>query len=190
MTTIVDDTGTRIARRLRLERDARGWSLADLAVRASVSKATISKIEREEMSPTAVILVRLAGAFDLTLAGLLLRAEDNGERERLWRAIDQPVWRDPDTGYVRRQVFSRPDHPLEVIQVELPAGQRVVLPASSYAHIRQVVWVQAGELVILEGGERHELDAGDCLGFGPPSEVTLANETSASCTYVVALARS
>jgi transcriptional regulator with XRE-family HTH domain len=190
MTTIVDDIGTRIARRLRLERDARGWSLADLAMRASVSKATISKIEREEMSPTAVILVRLAGAFDLTLAGLLLRAEDNGERERLWRATDQPVWRDPDTGYVRRQVFSRPDHPVELIQVELPAGQRVVLPASSYAHIRQVIWVQAGDLVILEGGERHELGAGDCLGFGPPSEVTLANETSASCIYLVALARS
>src|SRR5271163_3875634 len=121
MTTIIDDTGARIARRLRLERDARGWSQADLAERASVSKATISKIERAEMSPTAVTLVRLAGAFDLTLAGLLLRAE--GERERLSRAVDQPVWRDPDTGYRRRQIFSRPDHPVEVVQIELPAGQ-------------------------------------------------------------------
>jgi transcriptional regulator with XRE-family HTH domain len=188
MITIVDDASARIARRVRLERDARGWSLADLAGRSGVSKATISKIERQEMSPTAVILVRLAGAFDLTLAGLLLRAEDGGER--LSRAADQRVWRDPETGYLRRQVFSRPDHPLEVVQVEMPAGRRVVLPASSYAHIRQVVWVQVGDLVILEGGERHVLGAGDCLGFGPPSEVTLANETSTSCTYVVALARS
>ena len=188
MITIMDDTSTRIARRVRLERDARGWSLADLAERSSVSKATISKIERQEMSPTAVILLRLAGAFDLTLAGLLLRAE--GERGRLSRAADQPVWRDPETGYLRKQVFSRADHPLEVVQVEMPAGRRAVLPASSYAHIRQVVWVQAGELVILEGGDRHVLGAGDCLGFGPPSEVTLANEASTSCTYVVALARS
>lgn len=188
MTIIVDDTSTRIARRIRLERDARGWSQADLAERSSVSKATISKIEREDMSPTAVILVRLAGAFDLTLAGLLLRAE--GEGERLSRAADQPVWRDPDTGYLRKQVFGRPDHPLEVIQVELPARRRVALPASSYAHIRQIVWVQDGELVILEGGERHRLSAGDCLGFGPPSDVTLANETAAPCTYVVALSRS
>jgi transcriptional regulator with XRE-family HTH domain len=187
MTTIIDNTGTRIAHRLRLERDARDWSLADLAERSGVSKATISKIEREEMSPTAVLLVRLAGAFDLTLAGLLLRAE--GERERLARATDQPVWRDPETGYLRKQVFSRTDHPLEIIQVELPAGRRVLLPASSYARIRQVVWVQAGDLVILEGGERHLLHAGDCLGFGPPSEVTLANETAASCTYLVVLAR-
>jgi transcriptional regulator with XRE-family HTH domain len=101
MTIIVDDTGARIAHRLRLERAARGWSQADLADRSGVAKATISKIEREEMSPTAVILVRLAGAFDLTLAGLLLRAEGAGQR--LSRAADQPVWRDPATGYLRQQ---------------------------------------------------------------------------------------
>jgi transcriptional regulator with XRE-family HTH domain len=166
----------------------RGWSLANLANRSGVSKATISKIEREEVSPTAVILVRLAGAFDLTLAGLLLRAE--GEGERLSRAAEQTVWRDPETGYLRKQVFCRPDHPLEVVQIELPAGQRVVLPASSYAHIRQVVWVLTGDLVIVEGGDRHLLRAGDCLGFGPPSEVTLANETAAPCVYLVVLARS
>jgi transcriptional regulator with XRE-family HTH domain len=188
MATIVDESSTRIARRLRLERDVRGWSLADLAERSGVSKAMISKIEREEVSPTAVILVRLAGAFDLTLAGLLVRAE--GQGNRLSRAAEQPVWRDPATGYVRKQVFCRPDHPLEITRVELPAGKQVVLPASSYASIRQAVWVLKGALVIVEGGERHLLKAGDCLGFGPPNEVTFANESAAPCTYLVVLARS
>ena len=65
----------------------------------------------------------------------------------------------------------------------------MAFPAASYAHIRQVVWVQSGKLVIQEGGERHVLGAGDCLGFGPPSEVILANETATSCRYVVLLAR-
>ena len=188
MTTIIDDLGDRIARRLRLERDSRSWSLADLAERSGVSKAMISKIERAEVSPTAVVLVRLAGAFDLTLAGLMLQAE--GQGERLTRAGEQPVWRDPETGYLRKQVFGRPDHPVEIIRVELPARQQVVLPISSYAHIRQVVWVQTGSLVLVEAGVRHELGPGDCLGFGPPSEVTFANETTAPCVYVVALARS
>ena len=188
MSIIGDDTGSRIARRLRLERDARGWSLADLAERSGVSKATISKIERAEVSPTAVVLVRLASAFDLTLAGLMLRAE--GQGRRLSRAADQPVWRDPETGYLRRQVFNRPDHPVEIIKVEMPAKQRVTLPASSYAHIRQALWVLSGALVLIDGGKRHELRAGDCLGFGPPAEVTFANESNAPCTYVVALARS
>jgi transcriptional regulator with XRE-family HTH domain len=188
MTTILDEVGDRIASRLRLERASRGWSLADLAEHSGVSKATISKIERAEVSPTAAVLVRIAGAFDLTLAGLMLRAE--GQGERLTRAGDQPIWRDPETGYLRKQVFSRPDHPLEIIRVELPAGKRVALPASSYARIRQAVWVESGRLVIVEAGERHELRTGDCLGFGAPSEVSFANETTAPCVYVVVLARS
>jgi transcriptional regulator with XRE-family HTH domain len=188
MDTLVDDLSQRLAQRLRLERDSRGWSLADLAERSGVSKATISKIERAEVSPTAVVLVRLASAFDLTLAGLMLRAESQGGR--LSRAAEQTVWRDPETGYVRKQVFSRPDHPVELVRVELPPRQRVTLPASSYAHIRQLVWVQSGSLVITESGERHVLGAGDCLGFGPPADTTFANENATPCVYVVALARS
>jgi transcriptional regulator with XRE-family HTH domain len=188
MDTLVHDLGQRLAQRLRLERDGRGWSLADLAKRSGVSKATISKIERAEVSPTAVVLVRLASAFDLTLAGLMLRAESQGGR--VSRAAEQPAWRDPATGYVRKQVFSRPDHPVELVRVELPARQQVTLPASSYAHIRQLVWVQSGSLVITEGGERHALATGDCFGFGPPADSTFANETNGPCVYVVALARS
>lgn len=188
MSLLVDEAGAKIARRIRLERESRGWSLADLAKRSQVSKATISKIERGEASPTAVVLVRLAAAFELTFAGLLLRAE--GEGELLSRAAEQPLWRDPDTGYRRRQVFSRPDHPVEIVEIEMPAGRKVVLPASSYARIRQAVFVQAGVLVIVEGGERRELEAGDCLGFGAPSDVAFANEGEAPCTYLVVLARS
>jgi transcriptional regulator with XRE-family HTH domain len=188
MDAMVDDTGARIARRVRLERDARGWSLADLAAHAGVSKAAISKIEREEMSPTAASLVRLANAFGLTLAGLLLRAEAEGSR--LSRVGEQSVWRDPETGYLRRQIFSRPDHPLELARIELPPRQRVAFPASSYAHIRQAMWVLAGELAIVEGGACHRLHPGDCLGFGPPGDVTLENPGADPCTYLVALSRS
>lgn len=188
MSLLIDDPGTLLARRIRLEREARGWSLAELAARSGVSKAAISKIEREEASPTAALLVRLAAAFDLTLAGLLLRAE--GGADRVTRAADQPVWTDPATGYRRRQIHARPDHPVELVEVEMPAGGRVALPASSYAHIRQIVWVRTGALTLIEGGVRHDLRPGDCLGFGPPADVVFANEGAVPCTYVVALARS
>ena len=188
MDQLIDAFSTRLARRILLERESRGWSLADLADQSGVSKATISKIERAEVSPTAVILVKLASAFDLTLAGLMLRAE--ARAERLSRADDQPVWRDPDTGYLRRQIFLRPDHPIELVTVEMPAKASLTLPASSYIHIRQLVWVQSGRLTITEGTERHVLGPGDCLGFGPPIDTTFANETDAPCVYVVALARS
>ena len=188
MSSIVDGAVSSIADRVRLEREAHGWTLADLATRSGVSRAMISKIERREASPTATVLVRLAGAFDLTLAGLIARAE--ADADRLVRAAEQPVWQDPASGYLRRQVFERADHPVELVRVEMPAGARVGLPASSYARIRQVIWVIDGRLVIDEGGVRRELAAGDCLGFGPPADTTIANESDRTCTYLVVLARS
>jgi transcriptional regulator with XRE-family HTH domain len=184
----VDDSGVRIADRVRLEREARGWTLADLAARSGVSRAMISKIERCEASPTATLLVRLASAFDLTIGGLLARAER--DTDRLVRAADQSVWCDPASGYLRRQIFERTDHPIELVRVDLPAGARVGMPAASYARIRQLVWVLEGELVIEEGDTRRELAAGDCLGFGPPADTTFVNESAETCTYVVIVARS
>jgi transcriptional regulator with XRE-family HTH domain len=186
MSTTLDDFSQRLADRLRLERDSRNWSLAELAERSGVAKATISKIERAEASPTAVILVKLASALGLTLAGLMARAEER--QDRLSRSSEQPVWRDPETGYRRKQVFRHPDHPIELVKVDMPARQRVTLPVASY--LRQAVWVLRGNLVIVDDGERYPLGAGDCLGFGAPTEVTFANETAVPCEYLVALARS
>ena len=146
-------------------------------------------MEREELSPTAVILVRIASAFDLTLAGSLCALKAMAPKPGI-AAADQPVWRDPATGCSRRQVFGRPDRPVEVIQVEMPAAKSVVLPASSYARIRQAVSVRSGELVITGDGDRHVLATGDCLGFGAPADTTFANETTSPCSCVVVLARS
>jgi transcriptional regulator with XRE-family HTH domain len=188
MSTITDTSSSQIAVRLRLEREARGWTLEQLAARSGVSRAMISKIERCEASPTAASLVRLAGAFDLTLAGLLARAE--GPQGPVVRAADQPQWRDPATGYLRRQIFERPDHPVELVRVELPAGARAGFPASSYSRIRQLVWVMEGRLTIVDGAARHDLSAGDCLAFGPPADAAFANESDRPCTYLVAIARS
>jgi transcriptional regulator with XRE-family HTH domain len=188
MSTIVDDQVGLIAARVRIEREARTWTIEELATRSGVSRAMISKIERCEASPTAVILVRLASAFDLTLGGLLARAEE--PQGPLVRAAAQPRWRDPATGYLRRQIFARPDHPVELVRIELPAGARVGFPASSYSRIRQLIWVMKGKLVVEDSAHRHQMAAGDCLAFGAPADTTIANESTSACTYLVAVARS
>ncbi|MFC3860791.1 helix-turn-helix domain-containing protein [Deinococcus antarcticus] len=187
MTTINDEVGAALSRRIRLERETRGWSQAQLADASGVSKATVSKIERDEMSPTASTLVRIAGAFGLTLAGLLLKAENDSGN--LSPVHAQVVWRDPDSGYTRQQVFMHPAHPVELVRVTLPAGASVTMPEASYAHIRQVVWVLEGQLNLHEGGQHHELNQGDALGFGAPSDVTFTNSSERECVYTVALAR-
>jgi transcriptional regulator with XRE-family HTH domain len=184
---MVDDPTPRIAARIREEREARRWSCADLAERSGVSKAMISKIERGEASPTAALLGRLAGAFSLTLSSLLARAELRGGR--LLRAADQPQWRDPETGYVRRHISPASDSRVELIKVELPAGARVSFPASTYVSLRHFVWVLEGQLTFTEGGLVHEMGPGDCLELGPPADCTYAAGGRKPCSYVVIVIR-
>jgi uncharacterized cupin superfamily protein len=59
------------------------------------------------------------------------------------------------------------------------------MPASSYALARQLIWLQQGELVFVEGATRHEMQAGDCLELGPPNDCRFINESSTSCVYLV-----
>jgi len=190
MSTIVNkqaDPTEPLAARIALEREARGWSLADLAERSGVSKAMISKIERGEASPTATLLGRLSGAFGLTLSTLLARAEHASGR--LLRAADQPRWQDPETGYVRRQVSPQSDLPLDLVRVELPAGARASFPASSYTFNRHWIWVLKGKLNFHEGDTVHQMEPGDCLLLGAPTECTYETRGREACTYLVVVMR-
>lgn len=173
----------RISARIRLERESRGWSLSELADRAGVSRAMIHKIERGDSSPTATLLARLSGAFGISMSTLIARAEM--QEGKLLRLANQPVWRDPQTHYLRRHVSPRTDLPIDLVQVELPAGSDVPMPASSYALARQLIWLQSGELVFQEGDTRHEMYAGDCLELGPPNDCRFINETNETCIYLV-----
>ena len=182
----VDPTNA-ISALLKKERLSRGWSLADLAGRAGVSKAMISKIERAEASPTATVLGKLSGAFGLALSALLALSEKQGER--ISRHATQPVWQDPETGYIRRSISPPERGMLELLEVELPAKARVTYPASAFVFQHQQVWVTQGTLVFQEGIETHRLERGDCLQLGPPVDCSFFNPAAGACRYLIALVR-
>lgn len=184
--TTIDPTHA-ISARVRIERESRGWSLAELAERSGVSKAMISKIERGEASPTATIMGRLSGAFGLQLSMLLALAEQAGER--LSRYEDQPVWQDPETGYTRRAVSPRNGGMLELLEVTLPANVRVSYPSSAFTFQHQQIWVREGTLVFEEGELVHTLNPGDCLQLGTPAPCTFINPNAQPCVYVIGLVR-
>src|SRR5919197_5493430 len=177
----------RLAAAVRLARHARGLSASALAERSGVSRAMIAKIERAEVQPTAALLGRLSGALGMTLSELIARAE-NADR-RLARAGEQPTWTDPESGYRRRALSPASGGPLELVEVELPAGAEVSYPADTYAFIHQQMWVLGGRLRFREGDVEHELERGDCLQLGPPAPCTFINPTRRPCRYLVALAR-
>lgn len=180
-----NDIDRRIGARIKIERESRGWSLTELAARASVSRAMIHKVERGDSSPTANLLGKLSGALGLSMSTLMARAE--APEGRLIRKADQPLWTDPDTGYLRRQVSPRSDLPIEIVEVTLPVGSRVPMPASAYAFLRQLIWVLDGDLTFIEGDTRHDMHQGDCLELGPPADCVFVNESGRTCTYAVTL---
>ena len=167
-----NEIGPALAARIRLERTSREWSLEELAKRAGVSRAMISKIERQECSPTATVLGRLSGAFGISMSALLANAEAEGRR--LARYEDQQIWIDPETKYVRRSVSPQ---------------ARLTFPPSAYSFLHHQIWVLSGRLQFSEGPTVHELSKGDCLQLlGYPQECTYRNPSATGkCRYLVAV---
>jgi transcriptional regulator with XRE-family HTH domain len=184
----MNDFSTALAAAVRAARTDRGLSAGALAERSGVSRAMIGKIERGEAQPTAALLGRLSGVLGLTLSELIARAESDDGR-RLARAAQQPVWTDPDSGYVRRAVSPAAGGPLELVEVTLPAGAEVAYAADTYAFLHQQLWVLDGRLAFREGDVEHDLGPGDCLELGPPADCAFRNATDEPCRYLVALAR-
>ena len=198
--------------RLRGARRARDWPIDRLALASGVSRAMISKIERGESSPTAVVIGKLSAALELSVAELLAPAAAAETRAGappdgsaapdgaappdgtvpagglVRRAADAPEWRDPDTGYLRRQL-STPRFPVAVTEVVLPAGARVPYPAGAYAFIAQLVWVQSGQLTLADGPAVHVLSAGDTFELGEPRPREFRNESAGDCRYLVVVTR-
>ena len=187
MSIIEDRIAQNVASRIRGERATRRWSLDDLAGRSGVSKAMISKIERGEASPTAALLGRLSGAFGLTLSALL--ADTEAAPRGVLHSSDQPAWRDPATGYIRRQVAAPKDIPVELTEVALPPGAAISFPAASYAFISQIIWGLTGRLTFAEGATVHEIGPGDSLNLGAPADCTFRNDTAEECRYLVVVLR-
>src|SRR5256885_13200402 len=97
------DLNQRIAERVRELRAARGVSVDALAGKSGVSRSMISLIERGESSPTAVVLEKLAVGLGVTLASLFdAPTAVEAPSGPVARRDEQPEWRDPASGYIRR----------------------------------------------------------------------------------------
>jgi transcriptional regulator with XRE-family HTH domain len=177
--------GIRI-RTLRLEK---GLTLDDLATASGVSRAMISRIERAEASPTASLLARVCAAFGLSLSEFF--AEERQEASPLSRRQEQQVWRDPETGYMRRAVSPPATaSDVDIVDVEFPAGARVSFPPHAASRgMTQHVWLFDGELEMTVGETLHRLKPGDCLFMPVGDGHVFHNPGLAPARYCVVLDR-
>jgi transcriptional regulator with XRE-family HTH domain len=180
------DIERRIASRLGQLRTERGWSLDALAERAGISRATLSRLERGELSPTAAMLGRLCTTFGWTLSRLMAEAETRAAS--LVPAAEQAVWTDPETGYQRR-IVSPPGPGLrgELVEIRIPARASVAYDAAPVPGLEHHLWLLEGELTLEVGGATHRLRPGDALRYvlNGPSRFTATGRREAR--YVIGL---
>jgi transcriptional regulator with XRE-family HTH domain len=184
---VAADLNQRIAQRVRDLRAARGLSLEAVATKSGVSRSMISLIERGESSPTAVVLERLATGLGVAMASLF--DAPRPPASPLARAKEQPPWRDPQSGYVRRNVSpSGAGSPIQIVEVHFPAGARVAYETGPREpRVHQQVWVLDGAIDVSVGDERHRLQAGDCLALVLDRPLRYHNPTRKPARYAVVL---
>jgi len=180
------DINDRIASRVRQIRAERGLSLEALAEGSRVSRSMISLIERGESSPTAVVLEKLATGLGVPLASLF---DAPAAADPVSRRKDQVEWRDPASGYVRRNVSpSGFPSPLQIVEVVFPAGARVAYETGARPGVtHQQIWVLQGALEVTLGKTRHELGTGDCLAMVLDQPITFRNRTAKPIRYAVVI---
>ncbi len=165
---------------------ARGMGMTSLAQTSGVSKAMISRVERGTSSPTASLLGRVASGLGVSLSELLV--EPKACAERLRKRAAQKVWRDPKTGYSRRQIASRhPTSGVELVEVQLPRGVRVAYAPWKINAYSEHALVIEGQLQITYGDEHFVLDPGDCLDFGVDRRVAFRAGQRRGCRYLLVI---
>lgn len=177
----------RIATRLRDLRAMRGLTLDALAERSGVSRSMISVIERGESSPTAALLEKLAAGLGVSLASLFDPPAPSGDP--VARRAEQPQWRDPASGYVRRNVSpAGVASPIQIVEVEFPAGAHVAFDSGARdTRVHQQVWVLDGAVEVSVGDERHQLRAGDCFAFVLDRPTAFRNRSRRKARYAVVI---
>jgi transcriptional regulator with XRE-family HTH domain len=163
-----------IAQRLKALRAERGWSLDELARRSNVSRATLSRLENAEVSPTASVLGKICAAYGLTVSRLMYMVEDNFVP--LIRRNTQSVWTDRTIGFRRRSV-SPPAQVLaaEALECELEPGTYITYERPPRPGLEHHLILIEGQLEVSVNGQTYDLRPGDCLRyqlFGPSAFVT------------------
>jgi transcriptional regulator with XRE-family HTH domain len=185
------DLNQRIAERVRGLRAAQALSLDALAGKSGVSRSMISLIERGESSPTAVVLEKLAAGLGVTLASLFdAPAAAQAPGGPVARREDQPQWRDPASGYLRRNV-SPPGvpQPMQIVEVHFPPGGRVAFENGARdGRVHQQIWVLEGAIDVTLGEDRYRLREGDCLAMQLERPTMFHNPTRKPARYVVVIA--
>lgn len=181
-----NDLAQRLAERLKSLRVADKCSLADLAVRTGISRATLSRMENADVSPTTNMLSKLCAAYGLTLTHLLSMVENNYVPHV--KTKDQSIWQDATAGFKRISI-SPPSKALksELLKCEIEAGKKIHYDVPAVSGLEHHLYLTDGSLTVTVDNQAYTLKPGECLRYHSNGSTTFETSQTQSAQYILAL---
>jgi transcriptional regulator with XRE-family HTH domain len=153
----------RIGARLRHARESSRLSLADVATRSGVTKSFLSRVERDEASPSVASLVAICDAVGLSMADLfampqttLVRRSARPSLAGLPKAAD----------VIDTLITPEQERHVTVLETTVAPGGSAGAELYTLPSECEVCFVLEGRVAIDVEGDVFELEAGDALTFG------------------------
>jgi transcriptional regulator with XRE-family HTH domain len=181
MSSVTEERVSRsLAEAVRRFRTARSWTLDEVAARSGVSRRLVVQIEQGEANPSIGTLLRLAGAFEVTLTDLV------GDQQTTSVGVSAPsdaaeLWQGPAGGSALLEVSRGP---LELWSWTLEPGESHLSDAH-HAGALELVKVRKGTLVLELGDESVQVKAGHSAWFDAARQHAYRNATTAPVTFTL-----
>lgn len=155
----MDDAATRLGRNVRMLREARSMTQAQMAKLASVPRATWANLESGTANPTLAVLDSVASAFQVTIEELI--AAPRSEARHYPK--DQLVVKTRGSAIVKK-LLPDPIPGMEIDRIELPPrGKMIGVPHTPGT--REYLACESGTMTLVASGEEYTLESGDVVAF-------------------------
>jgi transcriptional regulator with XRE-family HTH domain len=146
--------------RLRSSRQAQGLTIVQVATATGLTKGFISRIERDETSPSVATLLTICEVLSIEVGSLFAATQSD-----VVRAADAPLINMGGSGAVERLMTPRGQPRLQLIRSVMEPGASGGAELYTINSEVEVVYVVRGAIEVRFADEVVLLDAGDALTF-------------------------
>ena len=170
----------RIGSKLRAARTANGYTLEQLAAAAGLTKGFLSRIERDETSPSVASLITLCEVMTIEVGSLFTAPE-----VALVRRQDAPAINLGGTGVTENLMTPRRQSKLQLVHSSIEPGGTGGSTLYTINCQIEVLYVLKGSVELIFSGRSQKLATGDCLTFAGGEPHTWANASKTRAAEVV-----
>ncbi|WP_334171672.1 helix-turn-helix domain-containing protein [Sinomonas sp.] len=168
-----------IGSRIRAAREAQRMTIEQVAEAAGLSKGFLSRVERDESSPSVSSLVTLCQVLSLPIGELFATPETH-----LTRSDEAPRISLGGEGIVERLLTARSERRLQIIQAEIEPRGKGESELYAVDCDVDVLHVVRGQIELVMTNDRYELSAGDTLTFPGREPHSWVNPTDEPATVL------